>query len=100
MQIIEKAAWNANEEKGIITSQNVADAAFDLGTEMTRFLPVNAFDLLKQLKENLEKGKITVYEDILQTLLEQGVVLEYNNFTYKRVNPLVELSAIYQQKVS
>jgi len=39
------------------------------------------------------------FDDDLQDLLEKLIILEYNDGTFKRVNPIVEESQLYKQYV-
>jgi len=39
------------------------------------------------------------FDEDLQDLLEKLIILEYNDGTYKRVNPIVEESQLYKQYV-
>jgi Cdc6-like AAA superfamily ATPase len=99
LQIIEQANWKADEDKGIITMKNVEDAAQKLGTEMAAYLTEDEFKVLSELKNHLLQKTVIKNTAVLLNLLEQGIVLEYNDNTYKRVNPLMELAEIYQQEV-
>jgi len=51
------------------------------------------------LKENNDKGIGTPFGEEWQDLLENRIIMEYNDGTYKRVNPLVEASELYQYYV-
>lgn len=99
LQIIEQAAWKADDDAGIITLENVEDAAQKLGTEMAAYLGDSEFKVLAELKTHLIQKTIIKNTTVLLDLLEQGIILEYNDNTYKRVNPLMELAVIYQQEV-
>jgi hypothetical protein len=99
LQIIEQAAWQADEDKGIITLDDVNTACFNLGTQLSLALGKEVFVLLKNLKECLERNEQIDDSDLVYTLLEDGIIFEYNNLTYKRVNPLMELAELYQQEV-
>jgi hypothetical protein len=57
------------------------------------------FDKLKELSEYNKRGEVTPYDEIIDGLLEKVIVYEYNDGTFKKVNPVVELSEIYQQSV-
>ena len=41
----------------------------------------------------------TDFDAVMQELLEKVIVMEYNDGNHKRVNPLVEISKIYQERV-
>jgi hypothetical protein len=99
LQIIEQSAWQADEDKGIITLKDVETATFNLGTQLSLGLSKEVFVLLKNLKECLDRNELIDDEDLLYKLLEEGIIFEYNNLTYKRVNPLMELAELYQQEV-
>ena len=54
---------------------------------------------MKKIIENNRVGKDTLFDEVLQTMLENIYVMEYNSGSYKRINPILELSNLYQQYV-
>ena len=63
-----------------------------LGNSMARFLEPTDFELLKALKKALGVGEPIGFNNTIQNLLEKEILFEYNDGTYKRVNPLLENS--------
>jgi hypothetical protein len=57
------------------------------------------FQLLKALKHDLEAGNPIGFDSNIQNLLEKEIIFEYNDGTYKRVNPLLEASKLYRYHV-
>ena len=53
----------------------------------------------KEIKENNQQGKETLYDEVTQQLLEGIYIMEYNSGTYQRVNPILERSKSYIQYV-
>jgi len=74
-------------------------AARNLSNTMSRFLTKPQLLKLKELNENNKIGEETSFDKVMQELLEDERVMEYNDCTFKRVNPLVEMSKIYKQYV-
>ena len=56
-------------------------------------------DKLKILKEANDSNQAIPFDEDWQDLLEKLIVLEYNDGTFKRVNPIVEASVLYRQYV-
>lgn len=100
LRILETAAWYAEDEDTQITKNAVERAIQRLSNEMSRFLTEEEIAELLKIKQNLAKNKPTLFNEVLQDLVEKLIVLEYNDGTYKRVHPLVEISETYKQYVA
>ncbi len=99
LRIITYANYFADENRGKIDKTAVEKGLRKLSRETAEYLTKEDFEKLKELKENNDQGKGTPYDAIIDDLLEKVIIYEYNDGTYKRVNPVVELSEIYQQRV-
>lgn len=99
LRLLEYANIYADDDKGLIDKPAMDKAVHKLANETAQYLTKEELNKLKELKENNEQGRQTAFDTIIQGLLEKLIVMEYNNGTYKRVNPLVEVSEIYQQYV-
>jgi len=100
LRIIELANWRADETIGKITYNNMEDAIDELGNKIARYLEPEDFELLKALKQDLIAGNPIGFNSQIQGLLEKEVIFEYNDGTYKCVNPLLERSKLYMHNVS
>jgi hypothetical protein len=100
LRIIRQANWNADEAKGIITRQNMEKAIDDMSNSMARYLEPKDFELLKRLHTELQTGIPMGFSKDIQGLLEKEVIFEYNDGTYKRVNPLLGRSKLYKHHVA
>ena len=100
LRILEQAAWSTSVEQGIITHTNMLRAIEKLGNSIARYLGMSDFELLKNLKHTLDAGNPIGFDDTIQGLLEKEIIFEYNDGTYKRVNPLVETSKLYKYHVA
>jgi len=100
LRIIEHANLNADEAYGQITRQNMEAAIETLGNNIARYLEPEDFQLLKALKGDLNAGHPIGFNSQIQALLEKEVIFEYNDGTYKCVNPLLERSKLYKHHVS
>lgn len=100
LRIIEHANLNADEVFGKITRENMGAAIETLGNNIARYLEPQDFNLLKQLKGDLDAGHPIGFDSQIQVLLEKEVIFEYNDGTYKCVNPLLERSKLYKHHVS
>jgi len=99
LRILQYANIYADEDLGKIAMTDLDKAIKKLAIESSQYLSKEDLDKLKELKIANEKNLFIPYDDRLQALLEKLIVLEYNDGSYKRVNPIVELSPLYQQFV-
>ncbi len=99
LRILETANWYLEDGDPVISQQALDWAIKRLSNESARFITAEEIEELKKIKENLEHGKPTLFNPVLQELVEKLIVLEYDDGTYKRVHPLVEVSDTYQQYV-
>lgn len=99
LRILEQANWLTRVEDGKITVANIERAIEKLGNNTARYLEPADFQVLKILKDDLEKGNPIGFDSNIQNLLEKEIIFEYNDGTYKKVNPLLEVSKLYQHHV-
>jgi hypothetical protein len=99
LRILEFANMYANEDENKILRRDLDKGVQKLAAQTTQYISARDLELLKQLKEANEKGIRIPFDSDWQDLLEKLIVLEYNDGTYKRVNPIVEISPLYQQYV-
>ncbi len=99
LRILNYAYLFADEDKGIIDIKALDKGIKKLAAQSAQYLSEEDLEQLKRLKENNEKGMPTPFNQGWQNLLEKLIVLEYNDGTYKRVNPIIEASQLYQQYV-
>lgn len=99
LRILNYAYLYADEEKGIIDAEALEKGIQKLAAQSAQYLSSDDLAQLKQLRANNEKGMPTPFDAGWQDLLEKLIVLEYNDGTYKRVNPIIEASQLYKQYV-
>ncbi len=99
LRIIETSAFYADEKKGVLDQASLDKATKRLASQAANFLTEEHLNKLKELREFNSSGREIAYDDVLQELLENIIVMEYNDGNYKRVSPLVEKSKIYQERV-
>ena len=98
LRVLEYAYLYA-EEDGLIDKTALDKGIKKLAAEASQYISEQDLKKLKTLKENNEKGVPTPFDEGWQDLLEKLIIMEYNDGTYKRVNPIVEISELYQQYV-
>lgn len=98
LRVFEQASW-LSESEDQLSTKDINSAAVKLGNSMARYLEPADWKLLKSIHEDLEKGNPIGFSSEIQNLLEKEIVLEYNDGTYKRVNPLLEESKLYRHHV-
>ena len=100
LRIIEQATWRADETVGKITRADMEQAIDREGNSIARFIEPADFEALKSLKGELDAGVPIGFDTAsIQGLLEREIIFEYNDTTYKRVNPLLERSKLYRYRV-
>lgn len=99
LRILEYANMYADEDTNQITRTNLDQAIKKLAAETTQYLSEHDLEKLRLLKEANEQNKLMAFDESWQDLLEKLILFEYNDGTYKRVNPIVEASPLYKQYV-
>lgn len=99
LRILENASFQADETKGKIDMPALDKALTRLGNQAAQYLTDEKLSKLKEISENNKNNRDTPFDDIIQEMLEDIIVMEYNDGSYKRVNPVVELSNLYRQYV-
>lgn len=99
LRILEYASMYADEDGDKILRRDLDQGIRKLAAETSQYISAADFQKLKLLKNANEKGQPLAIDDEWQDLIEKIIVMEYNDGTYKRVNPIVEASELYQQYV-
>jgi hypothetical protein len=99
LRVLEYANMFADEDTNKIYLKDLDKGIKKLAAETSQYVSSKDLSKLKILKEANENGKELAFDEEWQDLLEKLIVLEYNDGTYKRVNPVVEASLLYQQHV-
>ena len=99
LRILEYANMFANDDDQIITSEALEKGIRQLAAETSQYVSTADLEKLKTLKQSNDEGKVMPFDADWQDLLEKLIILEYNDGTYKRVNPIVEESQLYKQYV-
>ena len=100
LRILEYTAFYSDKQKGILTFAALEKAIKHLAADAARYLDEKDIAILKEIKVANQKGIPILFMEGLQDLLEKLVIFEYNQGSYKRVNPIVEQSDIYQHYVA
>lgn len=99
LRLLEYANLFADEEKNVITMHDLEKGIKKLAAQTSQYVSSGDLVKLKLLKEANEKGIPVTFDEEWQDLIEKLFILEYNDGTYKRVNPILEASALYQYHV-
>lgn len=99
LRILKSANLYANEDVGVITEYNLDKALRRLANQIAQYLTKEDWNELRSIAEDNRTGRETLYHHRIANLIEQIIVLEYNDGTYKRIHPLLELSAAYKQEI-
>jgi len=99
LRLLEYTNIYADETKGMITIEDLDKAIQKLASETSMYITPEEFDKLKIIESNNTLNRPTPFDEVIQGLTEKLIVFEYNDGTYKRVNPLVEASDSYHHYV-
>ncbi len=99
LRILEYASMFADENSGRIDLNALNKAIKKLAAQTSQYLTEDDLTTLKRLKEANALGVPVSFDPSFQKLMEELIVFEYNDGTYKRVNPLVEASELYKHYV-
>ncbi|MDX2284355.1 MAG: hypothetical protein NW241_09340 [Bacteroidia bacterium] len=97
LRILETANWSLAEGQAVLDMAAIDKSIARLANQIGRNVEEKEIALLKQLEQDLADGKSIGLKTELQPLLEKNYVFEYNDGSYKAINPLVKASAYYQQ---
>lgn len=99
LRILEYTNMYADEDVNKIFAKDLDRGIQKLAAQTSQYVSAEDLALLKILKEANAKGQYIPFDEKWQDLLEKLIVLEYNDGTYKRVNPVIEESPLYKQHV-
>lgn len=97
LRVLEYANMFTKDDDQVITIEALEKGIRKLAAETTQYVSTSDLEKLKTLKQANEKGEVMPFDTDWQDLLEKLIILEYNDGTYKRVNPIVEESQLYKQ---
>jgi organic radical activating enzyme len=98
LTVLESALLYADEAKGIIDAAAMEKGIKKLAAQTAYYVTTADLEKLKALKTCNEKNTPVTHLD-LQDLLEKLLVMEYNNGSFARVNPVIEESELYKYYV-
>jgi hypothetical protein len=99
LRLVNMAYTYSDKEKGVLDQACLDRTVHYLASLAGNYLEDAQLTKLLEIKINNASGRETKYDEVLEILLEQVIVMEYNDGTHKRVNPIVEASNMYQQYV-
>ena len=99
LRLVQETAFFADEEKGVIDKKALDRAKNKLGADMVRFITDEQWAMIKKLYQNNANKIPTAFNDTIQDLLERLILLEYNDGSYKRVHPLIEITEEFNHYV-
>lgn len=99
LRILEYANMYTEDDDRVITLKALDKAILKLAAETSQYVSKDDLEKLKMLKKANEVDEVMPFDETWQDLLEKLIILEYNDGTYKRVNPIVEESQLYKQYV-
>lgn len=99
LKILELTAFFSDEEKGKIDAPALDKALHRLANQTAQYLTEPMLKKLIEIQEYNNKNMDVAYDEIIQTMPEYNLIMEYNSGNYKRPNPILELSNLYQQRV-
>ncbi|MEI6141408.1 MAG: hypothetical protein WCP85_19210 [Mariniphaga sp.] len=99
LRVLEYANMFTNDDDQVITIEALEKGIRKLAAETSQYVSTSDLEKLKTLQQANDEGRVMPFDADWQDLLEKLIILEYNDGTYKRVNPIVEASQLYKQNV-
>ncbi len=99
LRVLEYANMFADEDANQITREDLQKGVKKLAAQTSQYVSNKDLEKLKILKNANDKGEPLAFDEEWQDLLEKLIIMEYNDGTYKRVNPIVEASELYKKHV-
>lgn len=99
LRILEYANMYSDEDGEKILARDFERGIQKLAAETSQYISEEDFKKLRLLKAANDKNRSLAIDADWQDLIEKLIVMEYNDGTYKRVNPIVEESELYKQYV-
>ncbi len=99
LKILETTAFYVEDDQQQIDEIALDKALHRLANQTAQYITEPMLEKMKKIIENNRAGKDTPFDDLLQAMLENIYVMEYNSGSYKRINPILERSNLYQQYV-
>lgn len=99
LRILEMTAFFVDDDVTTIDEKALDKALDRLAKQTAQYITKEMFVKMKEIVENNKHLRETEYDSTMQSLLEKTYVMEYNSGSYKRINPILELSNLYQQNV-
>ena len=99
LRILEMTAFFVDDNVTTIDEKALDKALDRLAKQTAQYITKEMFVKMKEIVENNKHLRETEYDSTMQSLLEKTYVMEYNSGSYKRINPILELSNLYQQNV-
>lgn len=95
LKILKTANVHADRAKGIIDHAALEKGLSRLANQTAQYVKPEQWAKIKEVADNHSAP----FDDTVQELLERLLVMEYNDGSYKRPNPILELSDAYSQHV-
>ncbi len=99
LRLLDMAYTYTDDVKGKYDLASLERTVKYLAAQNGNYLTKAQIAKLQELKTNNDQGLETDFDEVMEDLLEQVIVMEYNDGSYKRVHPIVESSKIYQERV-
>ena len=99
LRLLEMTAFYTDQSKGKLDRDSLQQAAKRLANQAAQYLTQPMLDKLKEIHADNLQGRPSPFDPLVGEMLENIILMEYNDGSYKRVNPIVELSDLYQQRV-
>jgi hypothetical protein len=99
LRILELSAFNVDDEKATISMPNLDKALNRITNQTAQYLTKPILEKIKEIVEKNQRGESIEFDETLEHMLENTYVMEYNDGSYKRINPVIELSNLYKQYV-
>ena len=94
LRIIETASFYADEKLGFIDHLALDKALHRLSSQMAQYITQEQLIKIRQIMANNQSNDYTLFDNIMQELLENIIIMEYDDGNLRLINPLLKLSKL------
>lgn len=99
LKILKSANLHADRQKGKIDMEAMDKGLKRLANQTAQYIEPEEWKKIQEVVQLNSKNGVVFFDSTVQQLLEKLLLMEYNDGTYKRPNPILELSDAYQSIV-
>jgi Cdc6-like AAA superfamily ATPase len=100
LRIIREAYNYGDYESEKIMTEHVTKGATSIAKTIAQTLEKKHLNKLQDVANSNIEGREVIYDEVMDELIQQEYLYEYNDCTYVRANPILSLAPVYQEYVA